>query len=63
MIITDDCAACGMCVEYCPQEAIQTREDKGGGYAGYCIDQDLCIDCGNCLNADCPADAIKENSL
>jgi len=61
MIITNECIACGGCYELCPMEAIKPREDKGGGYAGYTIDQDLCTDCGSCFGTDCPADAIKES--
>jgi NAD-dependent dihydropyrimidine dehydrogenase PreA subunit len=60
MKITDDCIACGMCVESCPQEAIKVNEEKKGGYAGYYIDKDLCVDCGACLDSDCPGNAIKE---
>jgi formate hydrogenlyase subunit 6/NADH:ubiquinone oxidoreductase subunit I len=57
MIITDDCMSCGGCEEICPQGAIQA--EKKSGYAQYKINQELCIDCGICLDYDCPGDAIR----
>lgn len=60
MKITDDCMACGMCVEYCPFDAIEPNSPGSGGYSGYKINKDLCVDCAACLDSDCPAEAIKE---
>ena len=51
-VITDDCTACGTCMETCPSEAIKEGEK-------YCIDPELCIDCGACVDT-CPAEAIVE---
>jgi ferredoxin len=59
MIITDDCISCGLCAEECSFNAI--IYDKSGGYAQAHILEDKCVNCGNCLTIDCPADAIKEN--
>lgn len=55
------CMACGICVEECPSSAICVLSDlKNKGYKGFFIDQDLCIDCGECLRVDCPGKAIYE---
>ena len=48
--ITDDCIACGACVDECPVECI-TEGDI------YVIDAETCTDCGACVDA-CPSDAI-----
>ena len=50
--ITDECTACGSCIDSCPVEAIK-QGDK------YSIDADLCIDCGVCVDT-CPVSAIVE---
>ncbi len=51
--ITDECTACGTCMESCPSEAIKEGEAK------YSIDPEACIDCGVCVE-ECPANAIVE---
>jgi ferredoxin len=51
--ITEDCVACGSCVDECPVEAISEGDDI------YVIDPELCTDCGSCVDA-CPNDAIVE---
>jgi len=51
--ISDECTACGTCMESCPAEAIQEGDPK------YTIDADTCIDCGSCVEA-CPVGAIAE---
>ena len=51
--ITDECTACGSCIECCPSEAIKEGDPK------YAIDGDLCVDCGSCVD-ECPNSAIKE---
>ena len=51
--ITDECTACGSCVDACPSEAIKEGDPI------YCIDADECIDCGACVDS-CPNDAIVE---
>ncbi len=49
--ITDDCVACGSCIDECPVEAISEGDPI------YVIDPDKCTDCGACADA-CPSDAI-----
>lgn len=48
---TDDCIACGACVDSCPMDAISI---------GDCavIDEDACIECGACMGS-CPVDALS----
>jgi NAD-dependent dihydropyrimidine dehydrogenase PreA subunit len=48
----EKCITCGLCVPYCPVEAI-SMDDVA------VIDQDECVDCGSCLRAGvCPVDCI-----
>ena len=49
-VITEDCTACGTCIDECPVEAISEGDI-------YKIDPDLCTDCGACADV-CPVDAI-----
>jgi len=49
--ITDDCLACGACVDECPNDAISEGDPI------YVIDPELCDDCGTCVDS-CPNDAI-----
>jgi heterodisulfide reductase subunit A-like polyferredoxin len=51
------CLGCGMCLEYCKNEAIQIV--TGSGYGGCRIDQLICKKCGACLFTDCPGGAIQ----
>ena len=48
--ITDDCTACGLCLEECPTGAISEGKEK------YSISPDDCTDCGACAEV-CPVDA------
>jgi len=48
--ITDDCIACGACIEECPTDAISEGDI-------YVIDADNCTDCGTCVEV-CPSEAI-----
>jgi len=48
--ISDDCTACGTCIDECPVEAISEGEI-------YVINPDLCTDCGSCADV-CPVEAI-----
>ncbi len=50
-INTDECIACGICVDECPQSAL-TVDDV------CVVDEDTCIDCGICVDA-CPSDALS----
>lgn len=47
--ISDDCIACGACVDECPVDCISEGDI-------YVIDSDACIDCGACASV-CPTDA------
>ena len=49
--ITDDCIACGACLDECEHDAITEGEEK------YSIDPEKCTDCGECVEV-CPSDAI-----
>ena len=49
-VISDDCIACGTCIDECPVGAI-SEGDK------YHIDPEMCADCGTCADA-CPPGAI-----
>ncbi len=49
-VITDDCTACGSCIDECPAEAISPGDI-------YKIDPELCTDCGSCAEV-CPVEAI-----
>ena len=53
-INTDECLACGACVDECPVEAISEVDGK------YVIDADKCIDCGTCKDV-CPVGAPSED--
>jgi len=48
--ISDECTACGTCIDECPVEAIS----EGTIYK---IDHELCTDCGACADV-CPVEAI-----
>ena len=52
-VITDECTACGTCMDTCPVEAISEGDPM------YKIDQEKCTECGQCVDA-CPVEAIKE---
>ncbi len=52
MKITDECIACGTCVDNCGIDAIVETDEI------YMITGD-CTDCGACVSS-CPVDAIVE---
>lgn len=49
-VISDDCIACGTCIDECPSGAISEGEK-------YNIDPSVCVDCGTCADV-CPSGAI-----
>jgi ferredoxin len=50
-VISDDCTACGTCMDECPADAISEGDI-------YTIDPDACTDCGACADV-CPVEAIS----
>lgn len=53
--ITDECIACGSCMDECPVEAISEGDI-------YVIDAATCTDCGACAE-QCPVEAIVQDQL
>jgi ferredoxin len=49
--ISDECIACGTCIDECPVDAIAEGDI-------YTIDAELCTDCGSCVEV-CPVEAIS----
>lgn len=49
--ITDDCLACGACLDECPEGAISENGDI------YKIDPEICTECATCVDS-CPQEAI-----
>ncbi|MDA8233809.1 MAG: 4Fe-4S binding protein [Clostridia bacterium] len=49
--ISEECVACGTCLDACPVEAIK----EGDVY----VISDACSDCGSCAEA-CPVGAISQ---
>ena len=50
-VISNDCIACGTCIDECPVGSISEGEK-------YSIDPDLCTECGTCADV-CPSEAIS----
>ncbi len=55
-IIAEKCPGCGLCVKYCPVEAITGERKKP-----YIIDEEKCIHCGLCMSV-CRLGAISVQS-
>ncbi len=51
IVDSEKCTGCGVCVEACPTEAIQIRNDLA------VVNEEKCIDCGTCED-ECAKDAI-----
>lgn len=49
-VISEDCIACGTCIDECPVEAISEGDI-------YSINPDVCTECGTCADV-CPSEAI-----
>lgn len=51
VINAETCIGCGACIDTCPTEALEMKDDKA------VVDEEKCVDCGACLDA-CPVEAI-----
>jgi Fe-S-cluster-containing hydrogenase component 2 len=51
IVDVETCSGCGECVEVCPLDAIEMKDDKA------VVDADTCGDCGACVDV-CPTEAI-----
>ena len=54
VVNSDECIACGICVEACPNEVLEVS-----GASVEVVNEDSCIACGECLE-ECPMGAITE---
>jgi ferredoxin len=52
----EKCTGCGRCIEVCPRAVFTLRGNKA-----YCVDKNLCIECGACKN-NCAFGAIEVNT-
>ena len=53
VIDADQCIACGVCVDDCPQDVRELQD------VATVADEDSCIACGVCMDS-CPSGAITE---
>jgi ferredoxin len=51
------CAGCGLCVDYCPVQAVRQNSSDGKAI----IDDTKCIRCGKCHDI-CPRNAVRHDS-
>ena len=63
MVINQEvCIGCGICTVYCPNDAISMVTDNDGKRKAQ-IDQEKCLECGNCIRTRvvrCPGKAFYE---
>jgi ferredoxin len=52
----DLCVGCGVCVDDCPVDAIELKDDQKAF-----INEDECIRCGRCHDV-CPQEAVRHDS-
>lgn len=61
-VLEEDCCSCSACANRCPVNAITMQENKEG-FLHPVINEDACVDCGQCLKV-CPSlNEKKENFL
>lgn len=51
IVNAETCDGCGECVEVCPVDAIEVKDDVA------VVNEDECSDCGACTDA-CPTESI-----
>jgi NAD-dependent dihydropyrimidine dehydrogenase PreA subunit len=59
----EKCIGCGICLVYCPVDAIHMADGKDGKKTKAEIDQDTCVECGNCIRprtVPCPTSSFYE---
>jgi len=56
----ENCTGCGACIQACPKEAIQMKENKEG-FIEPIINKEKCINCGICSNI-CPQ-LVRKNEF
>ncbi len=54
IINTDDCSACGICVDACPESVLEIVGDTA-----VAVNDDDCTACSACME-ECPMGAIEE---
>jgi len=54
IINTDECSACGSCVDVCPNDVLDIVGDVAS-----VVNEDACIACGECME-ECPMGAIED---
>ncbi|MBU4272460.1 MAG: 4Fe-4S binding protein [Planctomycetes bacterium] len=52
VVDSEKCTGCELCVDSCPVDAIEMKDDLA------VVDADTCSDCGACVDA-CPVEAIS----
>ncbi|MBN1396181.1 MAG: 4Fe-4S binding protein [Pirellulales bacterium] len=52
VVDSNKCTGCESCIDACPVEAIEMKDDVAF------VDADTCSDCGACVEA-CPVEAIS----
>lgn len=58
----EKCIGCGICMVYCPNDAIQMEEKENGIWRASIL-QEKCLECGNCIRprvVRCPGRAFFE---
>lgn len=54
IIDSDECSACGICLDACPNGVLEIVGDSTS-----VVDEDSCTGCGNCME-ECPMGAITD---
>lgn len=54
VINEEDCSACGICVDACPESVLDLSGDSAE-----VVDEDSCTACATCME-ECPMGAIEE---